>query len=105
MLEIMLFNLPEYNRKLRDISQKIWGKKSGDPTHPENRENGDWQAGYLLGCFTQNRDSGEDITPEWERRGKPSSQELYDDTVLERSRVISWRSWKAGYYAGRFSRL
>lgn len=99
-----LFELPPTKAKLRDLSQQVWKRPSGDPSHPCNANDADWQAGYLLGCFTD-KESSDDLTPEWKRRGKPKTCSAYDDTVPERQKSESWKSWKAGYWAGRYTRL
>jgi hypothetical protein len=100
----MSFDLPPSKTKLRDISQVFWKRPSGDPRHPCNALDADWQAGYLLGCFTS-KESSDDICAEWKRRDKPKSASQYDDTIPERSRVDAWKSWKAGYWSGRYTRL
>lgn len=78
--------------RIRDLSAKIY-KRSADPAHPDNALNADWQSGYLLGRFTE-RDTFDDICQEWKKRGKPPGTE-----------AKAFRIWKAGYWAGRFSRL
>lgn len=86
-----LFELPESKQRLRDISGKIWNR-SADPTHPDNASDAEWQAGYLYGCHSD-KDTFEDTSDEWKRRGK--SEKV----------TAAFRSWKAGYWAGRFTRL
>ena len=78
--------------KLRDITAKISGRVSGDPRHTENRLDPDFQAGYFMGILTEN-ESSFDITQEWELRGKPKGD------------ISNWKSWKSGYWAGRYSVL
>lgn len=78
---------------LRDISGKIY-KRSGQPTDDQNRQDKDWQAGYFLGCTTEN-ESEFDFTTEWIFRGRPESGQ----------KLEMWRSWKAGYYSGRMNQL
>ena len=76
----------------RDAVCKASYNRSGDPTHDENRADADWQGGYLYGCFTPNT-SSIDIREEWKRRGFPK-----EGTCRQ------FKSWKAGYWAGRASR-
>lgn len=99
-----LFELPASKARLRDISQIVWKRKSGDPTHPDNASDPDWQAGYLLGCHSLN-DSADDLNAEWKARGKPDAANKTDNTQPERQRIDAFRAWKAGYWAGRYTRL
>lgn len=78
--------------RIRDLSARIYNR-SADPAHPDNALDADWQAGYLLGRFTE-KDTFDDIGQEWRMRGKPPGTE-----------ATAFRAWKAGYWAGRFSRL
>lgn len=78
--------------KLRDAVCKASYNRSGDPLHEENRNDADWQGGYLYGCFTEYRASV-DIHEEWLNRGKPKE-----------NKCRQFKSWKAGYWAGRASR-
>ena len=99
-----LFALTPTQECLRDLSVKVWKRQSGDPAHPDNAGDADFQAGYLLGRFTTD-ESFDDINTEWEARDKPDTATQADDTAPERGRTQRWRSWKAGYWAGRMSRL
>lgn len=101
----MSFDLSPSKTRLRDVSQVIWKRASGDPRHPCNASDADWQAGYLLGCFTTAKEAADDIEIEWNRRGKPGSASQYDDTIPERARASAFKAWKAGYWAGRYTRL
>lgn len=87
--------------RIRDLSAKIY-KRSADPAHPDNALDADWQSGYLLGRFTE-KDTFDDINQEWKKRGKPSLN-MEPDTET-RNPARAFRIWKAGYWAGRFSRL
>jgi hypothetical protein len=86
-----LFKVSITKAKLRDMACSLY-KRSGDPTHPENAGDADFQAGYLLGCHSP-YESSEDIKSEWEGRGEPNGKNK------------PFRSWKAGYWAGRYTRL
>lgn len=98
-----LFNLSKTKNRLRQIAGLCY-QRNGDPTHPENAADADWQAGYLYGCHTT-KESDEDIRVEWEGRGKPGGDLESDSTKRERDELEKFRSWKAGYAAGRFTRL
>lgn len=82
--------------KIVDIAEKIW-KRSSDPKHPDNCQDEDWQEGFATGRTNESRASiHEDhhpITIEWKNRGCPDRP---DDR---------FRSWKAGFWAGTFSKL
>ena len=73
------------------ISQ-VTAKRSASPRAEENKLDPDWQAGYLYGRFTE-AEHFKDIEDEWERRGHPQGNNK------------SFKSWKAGYWAGIFYQL
>lgn len=93
-----LFKLSPTKVTMRNLSAVISGRPSGDPTHPENAGDADWQAGYLVGCHTE-KESDDDIPEEWKRRGCP-----WDKPGWEKG-AKGFRNWKAGYWAGRFAHL
>jgi hypothetical protein len=93
------FDLGNSKNLMRDLSQRVWDRRSGDPTHPDNASDAQWQAGYLYGCHTE-KDSTDDLREEWEIRGKPHSRRGH---MTKQTRLF--RNWKAGYWAGRFTRL
>lgn len=96
-----LFKLSPWKKTIRNLSALIHERSSGDPTHPENASDADWQAGYLVGCHTEN-ESCEDIAAEWERRGRPGSQLIEGPDAWG---LLQFRNWKAGYWAGVFGHL
>lgn len=98
-----LFELPADKARLRDVSQFAYGRVSGDPTHATNAQDAHWQAGYLLGCHTR-KESADDIQDEWLARKKPGVWQT-DPTGVEHKRAEAFRAWKAGYWAGRYTRL
>lgn len=96
-----LFKLSLSKERVRNISAIVWKRASGDPTHPENASDADWQAGYLVGCHTE-RESMDDITSEWRIRGNPGNGTM-EPAEVEAVRLF--RNWKAGYWAGVFAHL
>lgn len=97
-----LFQLSLGATRLRDLSQRVYDRPSGDPTHECNRSDADWQAGYLYGCFTTRDDGLEDIRQEWQRRRLPDMPRKDGKDAVE---WAEFRNWKAGYNAGRFSKI
>lgn len=78
-----------------------YGRVSGDPRHPDNANDPDWQGGFLYGKFTS-KNAMDDIADEYRRRGSPEYIQA-DSTQPERERFQKFRNWKAGYWAGRQS--
>jgi hypothetical protein len=87
--------------RIRDLPGSLV-KRSGDPNHPDNALDADWQGGYLFGCFSTN-DSMDDIHDEWHRRGCPELVKCPDSDPP--TTVNRFRSWKDGYWAGKFYAL
>lgn len=97
-----LFKLSPTKVTIRNLSATISGRASGDPTHPENASDADWQAGYLVGCHTA-KESDDDIPEEWKRRGCPG--EFPAAGPKHARALVRFKNWKAGYWAGRFAHL
>lgn len=91
---------PLVPRRIAEIIARTLHQRSSDPKATENCDDNDWLGGYFLGILDEREyeahDEAHPITEEWHRRGSNQMKEKQAKRFL---------NWKAGWWAGRFSRL